>query len=71
MYLKNDVYDVIDSKYTLKNYLLYKDTAYKFTLTLSVNDFYKSKIGNAPQAYAYITVYNGLIPNVIKELTIE
>lgn len=50
---------------------MYKDIAYEFIVTVNVNDYYKENVGEVPAAYACITVYNGLIPSVRKELTIE
>lgn len=48
--------NIIDSKITLKNHLSYDATEYIFTLTLSVNDFYKKKIGNPDMGVATIIV---------------
>lgn len=70
--LNNNLYEIIDSKFTLKNNLMFKNTAYKFILTVNVDDVYKAFVGNAPEGYAHITVYDGPIPHYgEKELTIE
>lgn len=51
--------------------MLYKNTAYNFTLRVSVNDDYKKTVGYAPEGYASIIVYNGSIPYVEKEIILE
>lgn len=61
----------------MKKHLEYKDTTYIFKLTLSVNDFYKTKIGKPPEGIAYITINYGSPPhtsspqNIEEELSIE
>lgn len=58
--------NIIDSKITLKNNLLYEDTVYIFTLTVNVNDEYIKTIGKPQKGIANIIVHRDLTSTLPK-----